>query len=49
MGGGRGGGNKMWGLVLISHFGKMGGGGGHYKMILGVKKLKKCNITPYCN
>ena len=28
MGGGRGGGNKMWGLVLISHFGKMGGGGG---------------------
>ena len=48
MGGGRGGGNKMWGLVLISHFGKMGGGG-HYKMILGVKKLKKCNITPYCN
>ena len=28
MGGGRGGGNKMWGLVLISHFGTMGRGGG---------------------
>ena len=37
----------MWGKVLISYFAKKGGG--HYKIIFGVKDLKKCNITLYYN
>ena len=49
---GGGGDNKMrgWVISLVNFHnvcaGGGGGGGGHYKMLLGVKILKKCNLTP---
>ena len=36
----------MWGKVLISHFGKMGGS---LKNDLGGEQFEKCNITPDYN